>query len=152
MRGLNRKVADDPLVDLPLAQFRMLRALGRGIHTPSALSQYLSTSVSAVTQIANRLEASKLIEREEDPNDRRVRRLVLSRKGAKLVKQRGELRIDGAESLLGALTDEERKAVMKGIAYLEATCADFRPHAGADSLALLAEVERAFPKRQEANS
>ena len=149
MRGMNRLVSADPLADLPLAQLRLLRALGRGFQTPSALADYLSTSVSAVTQIANRLEAAKLIEREEDPNDRRVRRLLLSRKGAKLIKHRSALRVDGAERLLASLSCEEREAVMNGIALLESTCAQFRPQSGPDSLALFAELERSFPKHSE---
>ena len=151
MRGLNRKVEDDPLMDLPMAQFRLLRALGRGIQTPSELAPYLSTSVSAVTQIANRLEAAELIEREEDPNDRRVLRLVLSPKGATLVKRRGDLRVEGAECLLSALSVEDRETVMRGISLLESTCEAYRPLAGATSLSLLAEIERAHPKRQESN-
>ena len=152
MRGVNQlMLVSDPFADLPLAQFRLLRAVGRGVETPSLLADYLATSVSAVTQIANRLEAHGLVERAEDAGDRRVRRLRLSAKGMRAIKERNALRVAGAERILGSLSDDDRAAVMHGIELLKSACLGARPAQGADSLAFLAEVERGDRHGEDAN-
>jgi DNA-binding MarR family transcriptional regulator len=148
MRGIHRTIGPNPLSDLPVAQLRLMRSLSGGPQTPSALSEQLATSVSAVTQLANRLEAAKLVEREEDPNDRRVRRLRLSPKGARHVKRRKAARIAGVERLLCHLSDEERSAVLGAIERLAGLSAT-APAFDHESLVLVAELEGNFGNNLE---
>ncbi len=150
MRAVHRNLVGDPLSDLPVAQLRLMRSLGTGDQTPSVLAEQLSTSVSAVTQMANRLEAAGMIEREEDTSDRRVRRLRLSAKGSQLVKCRREHRIQGAEKLLAALSADERHAAIAALEKL-ASAGTPQPQTEAESLALTAELEGNLHARPEAH-
>jgi DNA-binding MarR family transcriptional regulator len=150
MRGIHRTVGAHPLSDLPVAQLRLLRALSAGAQTPSMLSEQLSTTVSAVTQLANRLESAKLVEREEDPSDRRLRRLRLSGRGARIMKKRKALRIAGVEQLLQSLTDEERRAVLSAIERL-ALASPAARRIEPESLVFVAEMEGNYRADKETN-
>ena len=75
MFGLLRHFAveDDHLVaDLPLRQLRVCGILHGGPQSMSALSRDLDVSLSALTQIADRLERAQLVVRETAGSDRRV--------------------------------------------------------------------------------
>ena len=73
---------DDRLsVSLPLAQLRLCRVLYDGPRPMSVLSQELGVSLSALTQMADRLERAKLVARVASGKDRRVRHLQLTERG-----------------------------------------------------------------------
>ncbi len=55
LRGL-RTDGDDPVAELPLAQLRLCNVLARGPRPMTEISREIGTSLSAVTQIADRLE------------------------------------------------------------------------------------------------
>src|ERR1022692_706666 len=95
-----KPVADDPLVELPVGQMRMLRLLGGQSWTPSSLGEELGLSVSAVTQMANRLDTIGMVARVEDPSDRRVKHLTLTPLGRELLKKRQDRRVYLLESVL----------------------------------------------------
>ena len=56
----------------------------------SALSRELGVLLSAVTQIADRLERSRLVQRVGDETDRRLRCLRLTRRGTAMRRRRDE--------------------------------------------------------------
>jgi DNA-binding MarR family transcriptional regulator len=95
--------------DLNPPQAFLLRSL-----TPEAkvlmchIASALSCDASNVTNLVDRLETRGLIERQADPSDRRVRRIVLTRAGAKL---RAQLLADAfaPPPALGALSSAELK-------------------------------------------
>jgi DNA-binding MarR family transcriptional regulator len=72
---------------LSLAQFDVLATLGRGEGiTQQELAQRLLVTKGNVCGLIDRLEASGWVERRPDPDDRRVNRLFLTRRGkARLV-------------------------------------------------------------------
>jgi DNA-binding MarR family transcriptional regulator len=100
---------NDPASDLPLAQLRVCRVLCDGRQSMSAVSRELGVSLSAVTQIADRLQRSKLIDRVADDGDRRIRCLRLTKRGQTLLQRHDEERIRRTSAMLGQLPPEARK-------------------------------------------
>jgi DNA-binding MarR family transcriptional regulator len=108
--------SNDPAVELPLAQLRVCRVLCDGRQSISAISRELGVSLSAVTQIGDRLERAKLVERVADGGDRRVRCLQLTAHGTTLLRLHDEERIRRTAAMLKQLAPEAREesaAVMK---------------------------------------
>jgi DNA-binding MarR family transcriptional regulator len=122
LRQLIRQVfaldPEDPSTDLPVAQLRVCALLGDGPLTVTALAHELDISVSAATQVADRLEAAGLATRVTDQDDRRVRNLVLTPQGETLTHRRRTRRTQAARTLLGRLAPEERREVLSALAAL----------------------------------
>src|SRR5580704_18080599 len=80
--ALNRKlftlVPDHPSAEIPMAQLRTCSILQFGPRTMTSLSEELGISLSAMTQIADRMERAGLVERIMMREDRRQRLLQLS--------------------------------------------------------------------------
>lgn len=104
-----------PLSDLPLGQFRLCMLLFReGKRTMSQVSEELGISVSAVTQMADRLEKVGLVERvAESHGDRRTRYLRLSGEGLSLMESRRHFRLARAQETLRLLTPEQRERTLE---------------------------------------
>jgi DNA-binding MarR family transcriptional regulator len=124
----------DPAIELPLAQLRVCRVLCDGRQSISAISREIGVSLSAVTQIADRLERAKLVDRVADHGDRRIRCLQLTRRGDRLLRLHDEERIRHAAAMLGQLapsTRDRAAAVMKTLARAAAAArnsnGDHRP-------------------------
>jgi len=103
LMGLIRQFSlpDDPLAArLPLAQLRVCGILGAGPRSMSSLSRELGVSVSAMTQIADRLEHARLAQRIAGQSDRRVKWLRLTRLGERTMRHR---ETDKARRILLAL-------------------------------------------------
>ena len=81
MRALFNPDPTDPLIELPMAQLRMVRLLTNRDYTVSDLSEEFNLSMSACTQMVNRLETMGLVARRGDEGDRRIRHVGLSEKG-----------------------------------------------------------------------
>ena len=79
---------DDPAAELPLAQLRVCSVLCGGPRPMSALGRELGVSLSAMTQIADRLERARLVKRVAKGGDRRVRCLQLTDGGEKIMRLR----------------------------------------------------------------
>jgi DNA-binding MarR family transcriptional regulator len=104
LRTMFRPDPHDPLVELPVGQMRMMRLLANKAWTPSNLGEELGLSVSAVTQMANRLESIGYVDRTEDPSDRRVKHLTLTTVGRELMSVRREQRVHRLESVLSRMS------------------------------------------------
>lgn len=84
-----------PRVPAVAAQFdvspmglKMLQSLEPGSEVPmSAVAERLFCDASNVTGMVDRLEARGLLERREDPRDRRVKRIALTDEGAAVREQ-----------------------------------------------------------------
>jgi MarR family transcriptional regulator, organic hydroperoxide resistance regulator len=72
-------------LDLTPPQAITLRKLLDGAMPMGSVAEVLSCDASTLTGIADRLEERRLIERQVDPADRRVKLLALTDKGRKLV-------------------------------------------------------------------
>jgi DNA-binding MarR family transcriptional regulator len=104
-----------PVAELPLAQLRLCTILQAGPRPMSILADELSISVSAVTQIADRLERAGLVERIPDADDRRSRLLRLTGSGAELMRARRARRVDHLAEILQRLEPCERKEAIRSL-------------------------------------
>ena len=127
MRGISRIDVDDPAMYLPLAQLRVCGFLRRGPRTMSEISKELGISLSAITQLADRLERAGLAERVNESDDRRVKMLQLTGKGAEVMQGRREKRITRAQQALEHITPEQRETVVSALHIFVAACAEIAP-------------------------
>lgn len=142
MRALYRQDPTDPLIEYSVPQLRLLRSLRTGSFTASSLGEDLGLSVSAITQMANRLEAAGLVARTDDPADRRIKHLSLTDRGNQLLAERRTRRIDQAQEVLGHLTAEERRVLIEAldkVVSASGTSEGKQPHF------LVAELELRLP-------
>lgn len=110
---------EDPASELPVTQLRVLSLLSRSSMTLTRLSDEMGCSVSAASQLADRLEG--LVRRVSDPSDRRCRVLELTDRGWDIVRRRTEKRVGRAAEALARLSPEERARALQGLeALLEA--------------------------------
>jgi len=114
---------DDPLAArLPLAQLRVCGILRDGPRSMSSLSRELGVSVSAMTQIADRLEQSRLVQRVAGQSDRRVKWLRLTRLGEQTMRNREACRAQRVLHALQRLPGGARKQVLCGLRALSEAC------------------------------
>ena len=139
-RGLSSP-EKDPADGLPLAQLRLCGILSEGPRPMSALSRELGVSLSALTQIADRLERARLVKRTAEGSDRRVRCLQLTARGEKMTRKRREARVLRTLAVLEHLTAPQREAVQASLEVLATACSAVQ--AGADKKAGAEKAERA---------
>src|SRR5215211_2515848 len=113
---------DDSMMDLPLRQLKVCLSLHRQSRSMSEISRELKLSPSAVTQVSDRLERRGLIERVFQDEDRRVRKLRLTRKGQQLVRSREQKQLRRIATALDTLTANELSQVMIGLETLAQSC------------------------------
>jgi DNA-binding MarR family transcriptional regulator len=113
---------DDSMMDLPLRQLKVCLTLYRHSRSMSEISRELKLSPSAVTQVSDRLERRGLIERVFQDEDRRVRKLRLTRKGQQLVRSRERKQLRRISAALETLTANELGQVMIGLETLAQSC------------------------------
>jgi DNA-binding MarR family transcriptional regulator len=104
---------------LSMPQFSTLMRLyyhgGCGI---SEISAHLDVTAPAASQMVDRLVQMGLLERGEDPNDRRAKQVTLSPKGRELIEKGIEARNRWSEELATKLTAEQRGLVIDALAHL----------------------------------
>jgi DNA-binding MarR family transcriptional regulator len=144
-RGLYRLSDEDPFTELPIAQLRILRILFAEDRTPSELGHDLGLSVSAITQIANRLCTVGLVERRKDADDRRTRPLTLSEKGLQLMKRRRQHRVARVQSVLACIPEGRQEEILAVFEELASIGQHVPLGAGDESLLATAELELALP-------
>lgn len=117
MRQISALAPAGPCMELPLAQLRACRLLLDGPRTVSCLGRELGISLSATTQLADRLERTGLVTRQPGGEDRRTKLLSLTADGREQMEMRRRQRLERSGALLAQLPEEDRGAV---IAALEA--------------------------------
>src|SRR5437016_5986269 len=129
---MRRLFARDPNLlteQLPVAQLRVCSILQDGPRTMTALSEELGISVSAITQIAIRLERIRFVERVVHERDRRMRLLRLTEYGAETMRYRRELRVRSAAKHLESLSPADREELLAALrALLDACPSHTAPH------------------------
>jgi DNA-binding MarR family transcriptional regulator len=118
MRRLFSLQDDNTVSELPLAQLRICTILQSGPRSMTALGEELGISVSAVTQIADRLERAALVERAPEAEDRRMKLLRLTACGTDLMRRRREMRINRVEEVLNRLPPLDRAASLDALRAL----------------------------------
>ncbi len=111
-RRLYSLSSNHPLSDMPLGQLRICAILMHGPRTLTELSEEMNATVSAATQIADRMERAGIVVRTMGSSDRRMRYLQLSENGHKLMEERRSQRIEKTCEALSGLTEDERAALV----------------------------------------
>ena len=138
---IRRLLADhDAAEELPLAQLRVCAVLYHGARSMSAISRELGVSLSAVTQITDRLERAELVTRMAEDNDRRVRRLRLTDRGQEIMRLRENARIKRVSAVLEHLSPKAKQDLRNALQTLLKACADTldRPAASEEMMQELA--------------
>ena len=140
MRRMLTLERDHPATELPLAQLRVCTILQGGPRTLSAIGEELNISVSATTQIADRLERVGLVERVCGQDDRRTKKLQLSPTGANMMRSRREQRTLHAARALTQLNPKQRVAALHALqSLMEAVNATVPPAPHEDPLGVRQE-------------
>lgn len=116
-------VDDQAAAELPLRQLRVCAMLYEGSRSMSSLSRELGVSLSAMTQIADRLERAGLVKRSFEGTDRRVRCLQLTPRAQQIMRLREDSRVQRASAALEQLPPPERKNVLATLHALQIACA-----------------------------
>ena len=100
-------------LDLSFTQIKALCALETDGEERSvkAMAQSLGISLAAMSRAVDGLYERGLVGREEDPADRRMKRVRLTDAGARVPRALNEARLSALQELLGSLSDEEADAL-----------------------------------------
>jgi len=113
MRGWGRFAKS---TGLTMPQFSVLMQLHyRGACGMSKISEGYEITPAATSQLVDKLVQGGLIQRVEDPNDRRAKLLSLTKKGEELVLQGIEERHHWVEELAEKLTMEQRAQISEAL-------------------------------------
>lgn len=118
----SRKSALRDWSDIELTM-RQLRALGYLAQTPrrmSDLATFLGSSVSATTNLVERLETKALVTRRHDPTDRRVVTCQLTAEGQALIERFWRMQQRQLEVVAGILSDAELGRVVEAMELMAA--------------------------------
>jgi DNA-binding MarR family transcriptional regulator len=106
-------------LDLTYAQSQVLFYVGEhpGCHMGDVAKAFRVT-LPAVTHIIDRLEEKQFVVRGDDPADRRVYVLDLTRAGRALVQELHAMQMRGLEAVLQRMSAEDRRGVLRGLEAL----------------------------------
>jgi DNA-binding MarR family transcriptional regulator len=100
--------------ELSFSQMKALQYLyGADDISVKALGEKLGLSLAAMSRAADELVQRGLVDRTEDPADRRIKRLRLTKQGRELVMKMRELRMTGFEQFVTTLGPKERAQLSK---------------------------------------
>lgn len=108
--------------DLTVQQLRAFAFIFAGGETPiNRLAEALGIRPNVATGIIQRLVERQLIERREDPEDRRVRLLSITERGRALIDELGDIALAKGRVLLDRLTDQQLRQLRDILAAMERT-------------------------------
>lgn len=100
--------------DVTVAEWAIMRALhDREPILPSQLAGDMGMTRGAITKLADRLLAKRLIEREDSPDDGRSHTLRLTAQGAALVPELAALADENDADCFAHLSDRDRRALLR---------------------------------------
>lgn len=82
------------------------------------LGRHLDVTSASASQMLERLVQQELILRTEDPNDRRVKQIVLTKKGDRILREGLRARRSWVETLAHSLSDREKKTITAALNIL----------------------------------
>ena len=107
-------------LDLTMPQLKTLLCVTPQGATSGQVAKNLGVGLSTLTGIVDRLVEQGLIERREDPEDRRITRVLPTERGQALVDQLLRWRNEHLTSLLSRLSPKELTVVEEAFGYLVA--------------------------------
>ncbi len=103
-----------------MAQFFLMMQVYRREHCGiSDLSEHLETSNAAVSQLVDKLVQANMLTRTEDPNDRRAKKVELTKEGRTFIEESINVRYLWVDQLADALSNEEEHKVAKALSILD---------------------------------
>ncbi len=97
------------------ALFYLCRRDSRGV---SDIGDDLGVTSAAASQMIERLVQQGLLERSEDPHDRRVKQVVLTAKGKELIERSMQARQGWLEKVARLLTPEQQETIIASLKLL----------------------------------
>jgi DNA-binding MarR family transcriptional regulator len=97
---------------------QVLIALGKGPHSIGRLAEAVGVTPPAATQLVDRLSEHGMIERRHDPADRRIVLVDYAPGMQDIARRMMERRSRKLREALGRMTDEEVRALLKGLRLL----------------------------------
>ncbi len=113
---------EDRTSDLPLRQLHVCATLYGGPLSMSQLSRKLGVTMSAMTQIADRLERAGMVTRQASDPDRRVRCLILTPRGRRGLQAREKVRLERLAAAFETLDAASRRKLLAGLKLFQAAC------------------------------
>ncbi len=89
-----------------------------GVSAVSALGDDLGITTAAASQMLERLVQQELVDRSEDPHDRRVKQVALTARGHQVLHESIRARQSWLEELSSVLTPEEQDQVVAALQIL----------------------------------
>jgi DNA-binding MarR family transcriptional regulator len=112
---LRRKLSED----CTMPRFDLLANLYREDgQTLATLSRRLLVTAGNLTGLVDRAERDGVVERHDDPSDRRVSRIHLTHKGRQLIEQMLPIHAEYVGEILGALDGTERRELRRVLGKL----------------------------------
>jgi DNA-binding MarR family transcriptional regulator len=113
-------------LELSFTQIKALCALDAESEERSvkALAESMQVSLPGMSRAIDGLYERGFVEREEDPTDRRMKRVRLTPAGRAMTTSLAEGRLVGIQRFLGSLSDEEADALARVLAQVLATRPD----------------------------
>jgi DNA-binding MarR family transcriptional regulator len=106
-------------LDLTYAQSQVLFYVADHPGCPMGeVAKAFGVTLPAVTHIVDRLEQKQFVHRGDDPADRRVYILELTREGKSLVEELHTIRMRAVEGVLVRMSAEDRERVLRGLEAL----------------------------------
>jgi DNA-binding MarR family transcriptional regulator len=96
----------------------LLQIHHRGYCTVSQIGDGLGVTNPAASQLLENLVQEDLIDRSEDPNDRRAKQIVLTEKGRRLLRESSHARLEWLNGLTGLLTAQEMTQITSALTLL----------------------------------
>jgi DNA-binding MarR family transcriptional regulator len=104
---------------LSMAQFGLLMQLHyRGNCGVTDISERFEITSAAVSQLVEKLVQSNLVERAEDPNDRRAKQIQLSARGRALIEKSTSERYHWVDQLVASLEPKDREKIAEALSFL----------------------------------
>ncbi|MGO8907466.1 MAG: MarR family transcriptional regulator [Solirubrobacteraceae bacterium] len=123
-------------LELTFTQIKALCALDMDSegHSVKALAESMNVSLPAMSRAVDCLHERGLVDRREDPLDRRMKRVRLTNAGRSITSSLNEARLAAMQEFLLSLSDEEAQALGRALGPIlesRGEIAELRPQPGA---------------------
>jgi DNA-binding MarR family transcriptional regulator len=116
MRPGSRLVAEFERLDLSFPQFKALSAATEGAPTVKELAERLGLSLPGASRAVDHLVRRGLLDRREDPNDRRCKRVSVTAAGRDLVHRLDDARLAALVTFAQDMDPAHREALHAAVA------------------------------------
>lgn len=95
---------------LTIENFMVLELLyNKGPHYIQTISEKLMIPSGSITYVVNKLEKKELVRKEQEPNNRRFWKVILTEKGEELFNEIFPLHVETIRNMLSSLNEDEKE-------------------------------------------